>query len=201
MGLAKDDLANLSRYGGVGYSGENVIGVAQIQFGQCRVGVRRGAVHHMQAVIMDLAPKEPHEICIGFERYHHRIRPHPPENLGGERPHTRTIFQKHTSTRPVHLVKNFVHEKARARDQAAEHFRVLDEITSEEQDLLRTRGGLCGHGGGSAFHDRSCRPACRAPGNCRRRPVESIEPSEVTSGTWRYPGWYRWCRTASRRLP
>src|SRR5687768_14004694 len=118
---------------------------------------------HMQPVVMDPAAQKTNEVGIGLERDQYRVRAHPAKDLGGEGAHPRSVLQKHPPPNPVHFTQYLVDQKAGAGNQASEHFRMLDEIASEEQELLRTRGALCGHGIESAFQEWSCPPTCRAP--------------------------------------
>jgi len=174
MSFAKDGFPHVSRHGGVWNAGDDVIGLTQVQPRQCGVGVGRRAVHHMQPFVRDPAPKKPYEIGVGLQRHEDRIRPHTPEDLGGEGADPRPVLQEDSCPGPVHFAEDLIDQKAGAGDQTSKHLRMLDKVAAKEQDLRRTRGVLCGHGGGSAFHKLSCPSQQPGAGHSRRRRADEV---------------------------
>jgi len=135
MGLAQDDLPHGRRHGCIGNAGDHVVGLTQVQAGQRGIGVSRRAVNHVQSFIAHPAPKKPDEVAVGLQRNEHRVRPHPPEDLGGEGTDPGSVLEEDPGPGPVHFTQHLVDQKAGAGDQATEHLRMLDEVAAEEQDL------------------------------------------------------------------
>jgi hypothetical protein len=145
VGLPENGLPQLGRHRGIGYSREHVIGVLQPQAGKGGVGLRRRPVDHVKPGVAEAAPQVLHEISVGFERNQDGVGPHPAQDLAGERAHPGTILHEHSSAVPIDFGENVVDQETGARDQAAEHAGVLDEVAPEEQQLSGTRGALYGH--------------------------------------------------------
>lgn len=124
----------------VRYTRQDVIGPAQLEPRQHGIGIGGRAVYHVQPVVPQPALEKPHEVGIGLQRDQNRVGPHASENFPSERTYPRPILEENPGTLPVDLGENVIDEETGARDQAAEHFRMFQEISPKEQDLLGAGG-------------------------------------------------------------
>jgi hypothetical protein len=136
MGFAENELPYLRRDGGIRDARDNVVGVGLIETCQRRIGFDRRTVYHMQAGIVDFTPEESDKVGVGLQSHKGSVRTHTPEYLRSEGADPGSVFQEHLGPGPVHFTEDFVDEEPGAWDQAPQHFRVLDEIASEQQNLL-----------------------------------------------------------------
>jgi hypothetical protein len=102
-------------------------------------------MNDVEPAVSETPAQVPHEISVGFERHQNRILAHPAQDFAGERANAGTVLQEYSSAVPIDFGENVIDQEAGARDQTAEHARVLDEVAPEEQQLSGTRGALCGH--------------------------------------------------------
>jgi hypothetical protein len=92
-------------------------------------------MHEIQPVILEASAKKAHEVGIGLQGDEYRVPPHPPEDFGREGAHAGTVLYKYLGSAPVHFGQDMIYQKPGARDQAPQHARVLDEVSTEEQQL------------------------------------------------------------------
>src|SRR4051812_30401479 len=114
--------------------------------GQCRVRIGCRPVNHVKPVILEAPAKKPHEVGVGFQHYEDSVGTHAAENLGREGAYARSILQKDSGPVPVDFGQDVVDQEPGARNQTPEHPGVLDEVTTEEQELSGEGSALWGHG-------------------------------------------------------
>jgi hypothetical protein len=113
--------------------------------GKCRIRVGCRPVNHVKSVILEAPAKKAHEVGVGLQHNEDGVGTHPAENLGREGAYARSILEKDSSPVPIDFGQNVVDQEPRARNQTPEHAGVLDEVTTEEQQLSGEGSALWGH--------------------------------------------------------
>jgi hypothetical protein len=131
VGLPKNGFPERRGHGSVRNPRQHVVSMGKAQPGQRRVGVRCGAVDDVEPVVLEAPTKKSHEVGVGLQYHEHRVRLHAAEDFGRESPDTRPVFEKDSGAAPVDFGQDMVDQETRARNEAPEHARVLDEITTE----------------------------------------------------------------------
>jgi len=141
----EDAAAQLRLHGAQGHAGDHIVGFDVPQVAQHLVRPNGGFEHHLQARIGDGALQEAHEVGIGLDRDQARVGAHPAQHFGRKSAHPRPVFHDDPGVRPINGLQDLVDQKARARDQRAQHSRVLQEIAGKEQQLVAMSRGAWRH--------------------------------------------------------
>jgi hypothetical protein len=134
-GLAQDALAQRRGDGAERNARDDVVGARVTEASQDLLHRHGGSLHHAQPRVRDRVLQVADEIRVHLDGDKRRVAAHAAQHLGRDAADARTVLDDHAGARPVDGLQELLDEEPRARHDRAEHARVAEEVTREQQGV------------------------------------------------------------------